>query len=646
MKKSSRSFVVWTLLFVAVAFAIYYWVDKDNRMGARSDSQTYMFSDFLNEIKNDPQSIRKVVISGDKVIVEKTDGPPHELNYIPGDGDLTKELTDKGVPFDIKLKPRFQWLNVFGAVFPLLFFIGFIVFMSRQMQGAGNRALSFGKSRAKAYVQDQPEVTFDDVAGCEEAKDALAEIIEFLKEPAKFQKLGGRIPKGILLVGPPGTGKTLLAKAVAGEAGVPFFTISGSDFVEMFVGVGASRVRDLFEQGKKNAPCIIFIDELDAVGRHRGAGIGGGHDEREQTLNQLLVAMDGFDTSGGVIVIAATNRPDVLDPALLRAGRFDQQVVVDLPDMRGREEILKVHTKGKPIEENVDLARLARGTPSFAGSDLQNVVNTAALLAAKRGLDAIDMPSFEEAKDRVMMGPERRSLVISDRERRLTAIHEAGHALVAHHHPHADPNYKVSIIPRGRGLGVTVYLPNEDRHTHTKDQLMGRICCALGGRIAEEVVFGQQTTGAQNDFMQATDMARRMVCEFGMSDKVGPLAYRQREEQVFLGRDIASHKGFSEQTAILIDQEIRNVVETAWATASGIIEKHIDDLRKLAEELLDKETLDTAQIEQTLGPKPVQEPSMALRPESIRLEEKSSEPPAEEDVDDDATIISAGGEDS
>ena len=314
MKKSSRSFVVWTFLFVAVAFAIYYWVDKDNRMGARSDSQTYMFSDFLNEIKNDPQGIRKVVISGDKVIVEKTDGPPHELSYIPGDGDLTKELTDKGVPFDIKLKPRFQWLNVFGAVFPLLFFIGFIVFMSRQMQGAGNRALSFGKSRAKAYVQDQPEVTFDDVAGCEEAKDALAEIIEFLKEPAKFQKLGGRIPKGILLVGPPGTGKTLLAKAVAGEAGVPFFTISGSDFVEMFVGVGASRVRDLFEQGKKNAPCIIFIDELDAVGRHRGAGIGGGHDEREQTLNQLLVAMDGFDTSGGVIVIAATNRPDVLDP--------------------------------------------------------------------------------------------------------------------------------------------------------------------------------------------------------------------------------------------------------------------------------------------------------------------------------------------
>ncbi|MEO2005513.1 MAG: ATP-dependent zinc metalloprotease FtsH, partial [Candidatus Poribacteria bacterium] len=574
--------------------------------GADSGDTAQTFSGFLQTVRENPSSIDRVIIGQEIVTVEFANQTAQEISRLPDSNvELEERLETSGVTWGYQAAPKFKWLSILAtSVLPLLFFIGLIFFMSRQMQGSGNRAMSFGKSRAKVYSTTTPKVTFDDVAGCDEAKDALSEIIEFLREPKKFQRLGGRIPKGVMLIGPPGTGKTLLARAVAGEAGVPFFSISGSDFVEMFVGVGAARVRDLFEQGKKNAPCIIFIDELDAVGRHRGAGIGGGHDEREQTLNQLLVDMDGFDTSGGVIVVAATNRPDVLDPALLRAGRFDRQVMVDLPDVRGRTAILNVHAREKPLADGVSLDRLARGTPMFSGADLENIVNEAALLAAKAGLDKIEMQCFEDAKDRVMMGPERRSLVISDRERWNTAIHEAGHALVAHYHPDMDPNYKVSIIPRGRSLGVTISLPLEDRHNYSRDQLMARVGHALGGRIAEELIFGEQTTGAKNDFEQATDMARSMVCEYGMSEKVGPLSFGQRNEPIFLGREIATHKDFSEQTAILIDDEVRNIIETGWATADEIIRGHVDRLNLLAEGLLEKETLDSDDIDNILGPRP------------------------------------------
>ncbi len=603
MNKNARNLTLWFILLIILAFAAYF---QFTRMGAGSAEDTLTFSEFLAVVETRPTQIENVEIGLEIIKVEFADQRVEEISWLPSESvRLEERLEAQDVAWSYKAARKYQWLTMLaGSVLPLVFFIGLIFFMSRQMQGTGNRAMSFGKSRAKVYSTTTPKVTFRDVAGCEEAKDALQEVIEFLQEPKKFQRLGGRIPKGVMLVGPPGTGKTLLARAVAGEAGVPFFSISGSDFVEMFVGVGAARVRDLFEQGKKNAPCIVFIDELDAVGRHRGAGIGGGHDEREQTLNQLLVDMDGFDTSGGVIVVAATNRPDVLDPALLRAGRFDRQVMVDLPDVRGREAILEVHAKDKPLEEEANLERLARGTPGFSGADLENIINEAALLAAKSGLDKIPMQCFEDAKDRVMMGPERRSLVISDKERRNTAFHEAGHALVAHYHPDMDPNYKVSIIPRGRALGVTVSLPLEDRHNHTRDQLMARICHGLGGRIAEELVFGEQTTGATNDFVQATEMARKMVCEFGMSEKMGPLAFGRGNEQIFLGREISRHKDFSEQTAIMIDEEVRKVVETAWAAASDIIRSHSDQLTLLAEGLLDKETLDTDDIEAILGPRP------------------------------------------
>lgn len=610
MNKSARNLTVWFVLLIILAFAAYF---QFTRMGAGAGEEEMTFSQFLTAVQDDPQGIEEVIIGAETVTVEFANQNVVEISRLPDSGaglgvGLEQRLEAQGVKWGYKAAPKFQWLSILAtSVLPLLFFIGLIFFMSRQMQGTGNRAMSFGKSRAKVYSQATPKVTFSDVAGCTEAKDALEEIVQFLQEPKKFQRLGGRIPKGVMLVGPPGTGKTLLARAVAGEAGVPFFSISGSDFVEMFVGVGAARVRDLFEQGKKNAPCIIFIDELDAVGRHRGAGIGGGHDEREQTLNQLLVDMDGFDTSGGVIVVAATNRPDVLDPALLRAGRFDRQVMVDLPDVRGREAILGVHAREKPLSDEVNLERLARGTPMFSGADLENIVNEAALLAAKSGLDKIEMQCFEDAKDRVMMGPERRSLVISDKERRITAYHEAGHALVAHFHPDMDPNYKVSIIPRGRGLGVTVSLPMEDRHNHTRSQLMGRVGYALGGRIAEELIFGEQTTGAKNDFEQATEMARRMVCEFGMSEKMGPLSFGQRDEQIFLGREIATHKDFSEQTAVMIDEEVRKVVETAWASAGEIIRSHSDKLGLLAEGLLEHETLDSEDIVRLIGPRPQDE---------------------------------------
>jgi cell division protease FtsH len=605
VSKNARSLTVWILVFVGVIF-VFWWRASDAGGGGREPALT--FSAFLQSIENaQPGRIEKVVISTDAIRVRYADRTERRVTRLQSSQfPLEERLEKAGIPFEYDNTSRFQWLNILAtSILPLLFFIGLIVFMSRQMQGTGNRALSFGKSRARIYSEGQPKRTFADVAGCDEAKDSLQEIIEFLRDPKRFQRLGGRIPKGVLLVGPPGTGKTLLARAVAGEAGVPFYSISGSEFVEMFVGVGAARIRDLFEQGEKNAPCIIFIDELDAVGRHRGAGIGGGHDEREQTLNELLVRMDGFNSSGGVILLAATNRPDVLDPALLRAGRFDRQVVVDLPDIGGREAILQVHLHNKPLAKDVDPRRLARGTPYFSGADLENMVNEAALLAAKQNNELITMDVLEEAKDRVMMGPERRSLVISEKERRLTAYHEAGHAIVAHYLPEGDPNYKVTIIPRGRALGVTVKLPMEERRNHTKAYLTADIATRLAGRIAEELVFDEATTGARNDFEIATETARRMVCEWGMSEKLGPLTFGKREEQIFLGREIATHRDYSEQTAVLIDEEVRGIVEKAWATASDILQTHDGKLRLLAEELLVRESLDSEDIERLLGPRPV-----------------------------------------
>ncbi|MGQ9603254.1 MAG: ATP-dependent zinc metalloprotease FtsH [bacterium] len=486
-----------------------------------------------------------------------------------------------------------------STIIPVLFLIGIMILLMRQMEAGGNRALSFGRSRAKLISGDRPKITFDDVAGADEAKEELQEIIEFLRDPRKFLRLGGRIPKGALLLGAPGTGKTLLARAVAGEAGVPFFSISGSDFVEMFVGVGAARVRDLFEQAKKHAPCIIFIDEIDAVGRHRGAGLGGGHDEREQTLNQLLVEMDGFESNEGVILLAATNRPDVLDPALLRPGRFDRQIVVDMPDVNGREGILKVHTRKIPLDDDVDLKTIARSTPGLSGADLANIVNEAALLAARRNRKKVTMADFEEAKDKVMMGPERKSLFLSDEERKRVAYHEAGHALVASLIPEADPLHKVTIIPRGRALGMTAQIPLDDRHNFSKSMLMAEIAVLLGGREAEMAIFNDLTTGAKTDIDKATDIARRMVCEWGMSD-LGPLSFGPTGEQIFLGREIVQHRDYSEQTAVQIDKEIRKIVDEASARAQGIISENLDKLNALATTLLEREILDREDIARTL----------------------------------------------
>jgi len=502
----------------------------------------------------------------------------------------------------IKLEPAssgWGWLVLINAL-PFLLLIGFLAFTLRQMQAGGNKALSFGKSRAKLLNSQQKRVTFKDVAGVEEAKEELQEIIEFLKDPQKFQKLGGKIPKGVLMVGPPGTCKTLLAKAVAGEANVPFFSISGSDFVEMFVGVGASRVRDLFEQGKKNAPCIIFIDEIDAVGRHRGAGLGGGHDEREQTLNQLLVEMDGFESNDGVILMASTNRPDVLDPALLRPGRFDRRVVVGRPDVRGREGILKVHTRKIPLDEGVDISIIARGTPGFTGADLANIVNEAALNAARFNKKVVTMSDFEIAKDKVMMGAERKSMVISDDEKRVTAYHEAGHTLVGLKVPGCDPVHKVTIIPRGMALGVTMYLPEKDRLSATKEFLLGQIAMAMGGRIAEDIFIGSITTGASNDIEKATEIARAMVCEYGMSE-LGPLTFGKKEEQIFLGREIAQHRDYSEDTAIKIDLEVKNIISNQYELAKKIIVENRDALERLAQALLEYETLDAVQIRRVVA---------------------------------------------
>ena len=520
--------------------------------------------------------------------------------------DLTKELRDKGVLINVKEVTRADWINFLLTAAPIFLLVGFWIIMMRQMQAGGNKALSFGKSRARLLTAQQKKATFKDVAGIDEAKEELQEIIEFLKDPQKFQKLGGRIPKGVLLVGPPGTGKTLLARAIAGEANVPFFSISGSDFVEMFVGVGASRVRDLFEQGKKNAPCIIFIDEIDAVGRHRGAGLGGGHDEREQTLNALLVEMDGFESNEGVILIAATNRPDVLDPALLRPGRFDRRVVVPRPDIKGREEILRVHTRRVPISDDVDLSLIARGTPGFSGADLANLVNEAALWAARQSRKTVAMADFESSKDKVLMGVERKSMILSEEEKRNTAYHEAGHALVAAMTAGADPLHKVTIIPRGMALGLTMQLPIDDKHTYTRTYLLGTLTVLMGGRSAEEIVLGQITTGAGNDIERATDIARKMVCDWGMSE-LGPMSFGKKEEAIFLGREIAQHRDYSEDTAIKIDIEVRRIVTSAYEAARNILETHRDILERIAMALLDREVLDANDLKLLMEGKPLPE---------------------------------------
>ena len=518
--------------------------------------------------------------------------------------DLAKNLRDKAVQIKVKEVHSGDWLLILLNALPLILLAGFVFFLMRQMQAGGNKALSFGKSRARLLSAQQKKATFKDVAGTDEAKEELQEIIEFLKDPQKFQKLGGRIPKGVLLVGPPGTGKTLLARAIAGEANVPFFSISGSDFVEMFVGVGASRVRDLFEQGKKNAPCIIFIDELDAVGRHRGAGLGGGHDEREQTLNALLVEMDGFESNEGVILIAATNRPDVLDPALLRPGRFDRRVVVARPDVKGREEILRVHTRKVPIADDVDLSVIGRGTPGFSGADLANLVNEAALWAARQNRKSVLMVDFEMAKDKVLMGVERKSMILSDEEKKNTAYHEAGHALVAAMTPGADPVHKVTIIPRGMALGLTMQLPEADKHTYTREYLEGMLAVLMGGRSAEEIFLGHITTGAGNDIERATEIARNMVCEWGMSE-LGPLAYGKKDEAIFLGREIAQHRDYSEDTAIQIDKEVKRIVNGGYEKAKALLVKNRETLERVAQALLEREVIDANEVKLLMEGKPL-----------------------------------------
>jgi cell division protease FtsH len=554
------------------------------------------YSEFLSMVES--ESVNQVTIQGDNISGLSAQGP--FKTFAPKDPELIRLLRDKGVKISAKPQDDSSWFQVFLSWVPMLLLIGVWIFFMRQMQVGGGKALSFGKSRARLMSDAQEKVTFEDVAGIDEAKDELQEIIEFLRDPKKFTRLGGRIPKGVLLVGSPGTGKTLLARAIAGEAGVPFFSISGSDFVEMFVGVGASRVRDLFIQGKKNAPCIIFIDEIDAVGRHRGAGLGGGHDEREQTLNQLLVEMDGFESNEGVILISATNRPDVLDPALLRPGRFDRQVVVPVPDIKGREGILKVHVRKTLLADDVELKTIARGTPGFTGADLENMVNEAALMAARRGKEKVEMVDLEDAKDKVMMGTERKSMIISDEEKRVTAYHEAGHTLVAKLLPNSDPIHKVTIIPRGRALGLTQQLPMDEKHTYPKDYLIDNISILMGGRVAEEVVLETMTTGAGNDIDRATELARKIVCDYGMSEILGPLSFGKKEEQIFLGREISQHRDYSELTAQKIDEEVKNIVVNAYTRSTGLITENLDILHRMAAALLERETLDSHDIDELM----------------------------------------------
>jgi cell division protease FtsH len=589
MNQFSRSIALWLVLGLMFLLLFNVFSRQQTR------EPEVPFSDFLAQVENN--QVSDVVIQGN-TIHGQTVSREHFKTYAPRDPDLVKTLLSKKVHITAKPEEGDPWWMVaLVQWFPMLLLVAVWIFFMRQMQIGGGKAMSFGKSRARLLNENTHKVTFADVSGIDEAKDELEEIIQFLRDPKRFTKLGGRIPKGVLLVGPPGTGKTLLARAIAGEAGVPFFSISGSDFVEMFVGVGASRVRDLFVQGKKHAPCIIFIDEIDAVGRHRGAGLGGGHDEREQTLNQLLVEMDGFEANEGVILVAATNRPDVLDPALLRPGRFDRRVVVPRPDMKGREGILRVHMRKVPISEDVSLEKLARGTPGFAGADLENLVNEAALLAARRNKDKVDMNDFELAKDKVMMGAERRSMVMSLAERRNTAYHEAGHALVAILLPGADPVHKVTIIPRGMALGITQQLPLDDRYTYTREYLMTRLAMMFGGRTAEELVFGHMTTGAGDDIEKATELARKMVCEFGMSLELGPMTFGRKDDQGFLGKDLYHQRDYSEHTAIEIDREVRRMIQEGYDTARSLLGENIAALHAVAERLLEKEVLDGSEVE-------------------------------------------------
>jgi cell division protease FtsH len=603
-----KNLLLW-LVIAAVLLSVF------NNFNMQSPSEELGYSEFISEIQRD--QVQKVTIDGLTISGERFDGTRFEtIRPMLEDPKLIDDLLEHNVVVQGQ-KPEQQsvWTQLLVASFPILIIIAVFMFFMRQMQGGGGGRggpMSFGKSKARLLGEDQIATTFADVAGVDEAKEDVQELVEFLRDPSRFQKLGGRIPRGVLMVGQPGTGKTLLAKAIAGEAKVPFFSISGSDFVEMFVGVGASRVRDMFEQAKKQAPCIIFIDEIDAVGRHRGAGLGGGHDEREQTLNQLLVEMDGFEVNDGVIVIAATNRPDVLDPALLRPGRFDRQVVVGLPDIRGREQILKVHMRKVPLSEDVEPSKIARGTPGFSGADLANLVNEAALFAARANVRTVGMQQFELAKDKIMMGAERKSMVMSEDEKRNTAFHEAGHAIVGRLVPEHDPVYKVSIIPRGRALGVTMFLPEEDRYSHSRRHIISQICSLFGGRIAEEMTLGRDgiTTGASNDIQRATDIARKMVTQWGLSEKMGPLMYDEASEEVFLGRSAAQpHQGISDETATQIDQEIRRIIDECYSTSQRILDENVDKLHMMADALMTYETIDAEQIDDIMAGREPREPA-------------------------------------
>jgi cell division protease FtsH len=597
------------LLWAAISMVMVVLFNLFNQPQAPKFKLTY--TEFLAKVKSG--EVVSVKIQGPKIAGQLISDQMFST-YAPDDPQLVETLVDNNVQVEAQPQEEAPWyMTILVSWFPMLLLIGVWIFFMRQMQGGGGKAMSFGRSRAKMVTQEETKVTFEDVAGVDEAKDELSEVVDFLSNPKKFTRLGGRIPKGVLLVGPPGTGKTLLARAVAGEAGVPFFSISGSDFVEMFVGVGAARVRDLFIQGKKNAPCLIFIDEIDAVGRQRGAGLGGGHDEREQTLNALLVEMDGFESNEGVILIAATNRPDVLDPALMRPGRFDRQVVVPSPDLKGRKRILEVHSRNVPLSEEVDMEVIARGTPGFSGADLENLVNEAALGAAKLDQDQVFMRDFEEAKDKVLMGKERRSLILSDEERKTTAYHEGGHTLVARLLPGTDPVHKVSIIPRGRALGVTMQLPGEDRHGYSKTFLQNNMAVLLAGRVAEEIVLGQVTTGAGNDIERATKTARKMVCEWGMSEKLGPISMTEGEGEVFLGRDMMSHKNYSEETAQIIDAEIKRIVTQGHSKAKELLEENLDTLHRLAAALLERETLTGKEVDLIMEGKELASPEILAK---------------------------------
>ncbi len=629
MKKIVKNLGLYLVLIVLVVSLVNVFLSPAQ---GPEDFKTVAYSDFLKAV--DQGQVSKVSIEGDSLHGSFVDKTKFQV-YIVGVGDLASELVTKGVDVEVVPPPKTPWwASMMSSLFPTLLLIGAWIFILYHMQGGGNKVMNFAKSKAKMFLDNRPKVTFDDVAGCDEAKEELEEVIQFLKDPGKFARLGARVPRGVLLLGPPGTGKTLLSRAAAGEADVPFFSISGSDFVEMFVGVGAARVRDLFEQARKMQPCIIFIDEIDAVGRQRGAGLGGGHDEREQTLNQLLVEMDGFDASTGIILIAATNRPDILDPALLRPGRFDRHIVVDRPDVKGRKAILEVHTKDKDLQENIDLDVLARRTPGFVGADLANLVNEAALLTARRALKQIGMPEFEEAIDRVIAGPERKSRVMSLKEKEIIAYHESGHALIAKLVPGSDPVHKISIIPRGsQALGYTLQLPEEDRFLASRKELLGRIRVLLGGRVTEEIIFGDVTTGAQNDLERATNIARQMVTQFGMSDKVGPVTLGKKQHEVFLGRDIVDDKNYSDKVAFTIDQEVREIVETCYDEVRTLLDENLESLKLIAEKLLEEEIIEADDLDRILDPDSTESEDLSGSEEKTdRLQTdkgKSSEPSPE-----------------